>query len=194
MPGLTPPIDYAATRAALVKAVAQATGLPPGHVLRAQAQGPVQPPPGRPYCSFTYRLASLRTGFRDQVVYAPDLGPTMWRYRGARGIALDLNFYADDQDVAYTLASSLQAALAQAPTRATLAAAGCSVWQIGDVTDVTALVGTGYEARALLEFQMWLGFNGPVDLGTIEQVSVRGDVHGEAGDLQAELIVQTTEG
>lgn len=179
MPLRKPPIDYAAARKALVRAISQGTGLAQNRILRAQAQGPVQPPPDKPYATFMFRVSSLRTGFRDTQIRAPEISNTAVYFRGTRGIAVDVTFYGTDQDQAYELAASMQSALSMPDVRGVLSAAKFAVWQIGEVVDVTALLNTGFEGRALLEFQIWTSSVVLSDPGEIYGVSVVGDFAGE---------------
>ena len=111
MPVRKPPIDYAAARKALVRAISIGTGLSQSRVLRAQAQGPVQPVPEKPYATFMFRTSAMRTGFRDTQIKAPEISSTAVYYRGTRGIAVDVTFYGSDQDEAYGLAAAMQSAL-----------------------------------------------------------------------------------
>jgi hypothetical protein len=169
------PLDYASVRRALVASVALAAGVPAERVVRAEGQGPVQPRPPLPYIAFKVRRAAIRNG-RDAVVYAPELGPTTWRYVGERGLGVDLTAFGRDQDEAYTLAAQMQAALDAEPCAEVLNAGGLSLWSVGDVVDVTALLGSGFEARALLEIEVWAGTELIVDLGEIATVPIVGDI------------------
>ncbi|RYF52434.1 MAG: hypothetical protein EOO38_00045 [Cytophagaceae bacterium] len=188
MPTLSP-IDFAATRRALVAAIAEATQLAPSRIVRRQAGGPIQPPPTRPYASFTYRAVGLRNG-QDWVTPAFDVGPTMYRYGGERGLSIEVNFHADEQDDAYGLCLSFQCGLSQQRVRDILSVAGLSVWTVGDARDITALLNTGFEARAFLECELWVGIETLVDLSSIDAVAIAGTVFGE-DDLPA-LTVSTT--
>ena len=179
-----PLVDYVAARKGIVAAVAQATDLPPGRIIRLMGNGPVQAPPPRPYATFQFRIASLRVPYRDSHVLAPEVSPSAYWVKGCRGIAVDLTFYADDQDVAYTLAANTQGSLYTDPVLATLRAHNFVIWQIGDVTDTAALLGTGYEGRALLEIQMWTTSAVLVDPDHIDGVRIVGDF---AGDIGLEL-------
>lgn len=182
---LTPsPIDYAACRRALVTAIALATGLPNGRILREEAQGPDQPVPPLPYVAFMFRLAGMRTGFRDNIRPVPG-SDTAYYFSGHRGIAVDVTFFGREQEEAYGMAQVMSMALETPPVRDALRAAGLSTWSIGDVTDVSALLGTGFEGRALLEFQMWLNARLEVDLGRIEIVPVDGLLVADDGGFEA---------
>lgn len=174
------PIDYAATRRALVQALCAITDLSQNQVIRAEGQGPVQPRPKLPYLTFKYRQVAIRNGY-DAVVPASDQGETMWRYVGERGIGIDIIAYGRDQDEAYGLALGVQSGLQQQPYTEILSAAGLCVWTLGDVTDVTALLGTGFEGRALLECQLWQGTSALVDLGQMATVPVVGNIEDDGG-------------
>lgn len=176
----TSPIDYAATRKALVETLCAITELSPNQVIRAEGQGPVQPRPKLPYLTFKYRMAGMRNGY-DALVPATDAGDTKWRYVGERGISIDIIAYGRDQDEAYGLALGIQAGLQQETFTDILSAAGLCVWTTGDVSDVTALLGTGFEGRALLECQLWLGTSILVDLGQMAVVPVVGNIEDDAG-------------
>lgn len=180
MPTFASPIDYAQVRKTLVQALCAATGLPQNSVIRAQGQGPVQPRPKLPYVTFAYRRAAIRNGY-DAVVSAYAEGDTLWRYIGERGIAMDLTAYGRDQDEAYGLALGMQCGLQQEPIQNILGASGLTLWTLGDVTDVTALLNTGFEGRALLECEMWLGTSQLVDLGEIATVPVVGAIEDDGG-------------
>ncbi|RYF12813.1 MAG: hypothetical protein EOO40_00335 [Deltaproteobacteria bacterium] len=182
-------IDYTAVRRAVVQALALATGLDNGRIIRAQAQGPVQPRPPLPYVSFQARRIAIRNGF-DAVVRSPQDGPTMWRYTGERGISFDFITYGRDQDEAYALASSIQCGLDTEPVSDILSQADLSTWTIQDATDVTALLSTGFEGRGLVEAELWLGTDVLVDLGQIDSVSIVGHAYADGGQL-AQLLSQT---
>lgn len=169
------PIDFAATRRALVLAVAEATGLPSNKIIREQASGPVQPQPKLPFASFKYRTVGIRAG-QDALSYAPDVGPTMYRFTGERGIAVDLMFHSADLDEAYGLALSWQFGLSEISVREILDAGKMVVWTVNDARDMTALFNTGYQARAFVECELWLSVEKVVDLGSIDAVSVTGKI------------------
>lgn len=169
-------IDYAAARRALVAAIALGTGLDPSKIVRTQAQGPQAPRPMPPSCTFSSRTVSMRTGFRDSMLSAPDISPTAVRYAGTRGMAVDLNFFGRDQDEAYNLAVIMQAALYRYDLLQGLTAAGWAIYKVGDVTDITALLNTGFEGRALLEMEMWTRSVLLVDPGVVESAQVIGNV------------------
>ena len=179
MPLRASPIDYAQTRKSLVQSLQAATGLGPNQVIRHQGQGPVQPRPKLPYLSFRYRTASMRDGY-DALV-PTDGNDTLWNYVGSRGIAIDLMAYGRDQDEAYTLGMLVQSGMEQEPIQNILDASGLCVWKIGDVTDMTALLNTGYEGRAMLELELWQGTNILVDLGEMATVTVVGDIEDDGG-------------
>lgn len=174
------PIDYAQVRKTLVQAVCAMTGLGQNQVIRAQGQGPVQPRPKLPYVTFMYRRAAIRNGY-DAVILAYAEGDTLWRYVGERGIAIDLTTYGRDQDEAYGLALSMQSGLQQEPIQDILGASGLSLWTLGDVMDQTTLLSTGFEGRALLECELWLGTSQLVDLGQMASVTVVGDIEDDGG-------------
>lgn len=176
MPLRAPILDYAAARRALVGLIAYATGLPRGRIVRAQAQGPVQAVPKRPYATFAYRIASMRAPFRDCEVAAPQVSETATYLRGNRGMGIDVTFFAEDQDEAYGLAGNLQSALFEHDGLKILGEAGFAVWQIGDVLDVTALLNSGYEGRCVLDFQMWTSTHTLVDPGPIDGVTISGAI------------------
>jgi hypothetical protein len=174
------PIDYAATRKALVQALCAMTQLPANQVIRAEGQGPVQPRPTLPYLTFKFRQAAIRNGY-DALVPATDEGDTKWRYVGSRGIGIDIMAFGRDQDEAYGLALGVQSGLQQEPYAGILSAAGLCVWTMGDVSDLTALLGTGFEGRALLECELWQGTSILVDLGQIDIVPVVGNIEDDGG-------------
>ncbi|RYF51818.1 MAG: hypothetical protein EOO38_02220 [Cytophagaceae bacterium] len=176
-----PPVDYAQVRKHLVRALCAMTGLGPNQVIRYQGQGPVQPRPKLPYITFKYTRSSIRSGY-DAIVPAFDDGDTLWRYVGERGINMDLVVYGRDQDEAYGLGLAIQSGLQQEPVAEILGDAGLSIWSLGDVTDMTELLGTGFEGRALLQCEMWVGTSQLVDLGQMKTVTVVGDVRDDTGN------------
>lgn len=178
----SPPIDYAAARKALVAAIALGTGLSASSIVRAMATGPVQPPPARPFCTFQMKTAAKRAGYRDTIIAAPDVSPTAYYYQGHRGIDVDLDFFAEDQDTAYGLGCAMHGALFQEPLRQVLSAARLAVWTSNDVIDVTALLGVGFEPRASLEFSMWINTRTLVDLSSIDSVTIVGSMEADGGD------------
>jgi hypothetical protein len=168
-----PPIDYAAIRAALVKAMSLGTGLGTGQIIQAQAEQPNAPRPARPYATFQVKRSAIRNGM-DAVVPAPAFGPSMYTYIGERGIDYDLTLYGQTHEQAYTLAASLQTSLGTEPINGVLGAVNASVWSVGDVMDLSALLNTGFEGRALLELELWTTSQMVIDLGSIETVNTLG--------------------
>jgi hypothetical protein len=181
MAALSVPVNYALCRKALVAALSIATGLDPSSIIRAEGQGPVQPRPKLPYVTFKFNRVSIRNG-RDACRPAPGEGDSMWRYTGERGIAVDIQTYGRDQDEAYALASAIQFGLDTEPVADALALADLSVWSLGDATDITALLSTGFEGRALLECELWLGISVLVDLGEMASVPVVGVLTSDDGN------------
>lgn len=118
------------------------------------------------------------------------MGDTIYRYGGERGIAVDYNFHADEMDDAYGLCIALQFGLSKQPIRELLESAGLCVWTVGDARDITALLSSGFEARAFLECELWVGVETFVDLGSIESVAIEGTVYKE--DESTALTVSTT--
>lgn len=191
MPLVASPIDFAACRRALIAAIGLATGLPNGRVIREEAQGPDQVPPSLPYAAFMFRLAGMRSGFRDNIRPAPQISDTAYYVAGHRGLAIDVTFFGREQEEAYGMAAAFAAALEAEPVREALGAANLAVWAVGDVTDVSTLLGTGFEARALVEFQAWLNSRMVVDLGRIETVPVEGVLAADDGAENAFALTAT---
>jgi len=169
-------IDYVNARKALVAAIVLGTGLANNRIVRAQAQGPVQPPPPRPYASFMVRMAAMRTAFRDSTVFHDVEGNESITISGYRGLAIDLTFHGNSQDDAYGLATTFQASLYREDVLASLRKAGFAVWTVQDVTDLTSLMNTGFEGRAMVEFEMWTRIVSTVAVGDIQGVPLVGDV------------------
>lgn len=169
-------IDYAAARKALVGAVSLGTGLGNNRIIREQAQGPVQPVPPRPYASFTFRMAAMRTPFRDSTVFENVAGNEHVTISGYRGIAVDITFHGESQDDAYGYATTFQASLYRDDVLRALRAYNFAVWAVQDVTDLTAMMATGYEGRAMVEFEMWTRIVSTVAVGDIQSVPLIGDV------------------
>lgn len=186
-------IDYRACRRALISAIALAVGLPREKIIRANPTGPADFRPELPYATFETRIASMRSG-RDAVTYAPDVGENMWRYVGDRGMAIDINFYADDIDDAYGMAATMQGAFYHEDVKDALGGAGFAVTGVSDVTDVSALLGTGFEPRALVSSEMWLGVEALVSLGSIETVLVEGEVFSSDAQKILDLSLNATLG
>jgi len=169
-------IDYVNARKALVAAIVLGTGLANNRIVREQAQGPVQPPLPRPYASFVMRMAAMRTAFRDSTVFKNTEGNQSITVSGYRGLAVDVTFHGQSQDDAYGLASTFQASLYREDVLASLRAVGFAVWTIQDVTDLTSLLNTGFEARAMVEFEMWTRIVSTVAVGDIQSVPLVGNV------------------
>lgn len=176
MPVVPFAIDFTAARRALCATIAAGTGLGPNQILRAQAQGPVQPVPTRPFATFTFRDVGLRAGFRDWVMPAPEISKTATYITGHRGARVDVTFFGESQDDAYGLAITMQGALYCPPVVAPLRQANWAITRVGDVTDVSALLNTGYEGRSLLEFEMWSTSTQLFDPGSIDEVPMVGDI------------------
>jgi len=171
-----PAIDYAAVRKGLVAFLSAATGLVNGRFILAQAQGPIQPVPKRPYATFQFRMTALKANFRDYTTPVPDSLTGAVCYAGHRGVALDVTFHGRTQDEAYGLAVNCQAGLYRPDLLGPLTSIGWAVYTIGDVTDLTALLNTGFEPRAMCEFEMWTKIKTIVEPGYIESVPLVGDV------------------
>lgn len=192
MPLIVSPIPYGAVRTAIVQAIAVGTGLDPSAIVRAEPNEPNAPRPARPFATFKIRTASMRQG-PDAFSPSPDDGPTLWRYSGQRGMALELNFFGTTQEDAYGMAAAMQFSFEMGAVQAVLAAPNVAVWRVGDVTDVSALLGTGYEGRAMLEANLGIGIDVLVDFGSIAVANVEGTVLDETGIIEKLYVNATLE-
>lgn len=192
MPLIASPIPYGAVRSAIVQAVAVGTGLDTSAVVRAEPNEPNAPRPVRPFATFKIRTASMRQG-PPAFAPAPEEGPTLWRYSGQRGLALELNFFGDTQEDAYGMAAAMQFSLEMGAVQAVLAKPNVAVWHIGDITDVSALLGTGYEGRAMIELSLGIGIDVLVDFGSIAEANVEGTVLDDTGIIEKLYVNATLE-
>lgn len=195
MPLVPSPIAYADVRTAIVEAISLGTGLPQSSIVRAEPNEPNAPRPARPFATFNVRTAATRHG-PAAWVRSPADGPTMWRLRGERQLGLELNFFATSQEGAYGLGMAMQLGLEMDAVKSALAGPNIAVWRIGDVTDISALLGTGYEGRAMLEVWFGIGIDVLTDLGAIAEANVLGSVFGDAGlietiDVNAHLLEES---
>jgi len=183
MPLVAPPIAYGEIRAAVAEAISLGTGLPSGAVVRAEPNEPNSPRPKRPFATFKVREVSGRHG-PAAFAPSPEDSPTAWRYTGERELGLELNFFGVTQEDAYSLASAMQMSLEMGVVQNALRRPNIAVWSIGNVTDVSALLGTGYEGRAMLEVSLGVSINVLTDFGAIAEANVEGAILDDTGLIE----------
>jgi hypothetical protein len=141
-----PAIDYTAIRIAMVRAVEQATGLDSQHVSMFQPEVSTDQRPSLPYASVYMSTPSQWFGWDVSAISSDDL--TIQTLTGPRCITAEFTSYAESHEEAHGIIATLQAALFSESVRASLKAAGVSVWSIEDVTDESKALDTGFEGRA----------------------------------------------
>lgn len=160
------PIDFNAIRVALVDEVQRVTGLT---CIMAEPETQNVPRPPKPYFTMKFIGPALKTGDDAHTWIA---GGTTWNSGGARKMTADFNCYARSHEEAYNYGCLWQGALELFGTQTNLRAAGIAVWLCGNLTDLSALLNTGFEGRSHIEVTFGLASNFTEDLGAIETINV----------------------
>lgn len=192
MPLRAPPIDFDAVRAAIWRAVQAATGLGPNGVVVSQPEHPIAKRPETPFCEFIVTTVAQTFGRDAMVPTAADDGT--FRYYGPRLMTAQFQFYGETHEQAYGLACCMQAALHTDPVADGLRAAGIVVWSREPVTDLSALLSTGYEGRAGFNVSFGLHSELIVDVGTITSVPVLARLPSQAQPETISFEVDLTKG
>jgi hypothetical protein len=171
----TQPIDYAAIRVGLVRAIQWATPLDQDHVIMSEPEVANAPRPSLPYMTLKIITSAIRFG-DDVAAHVSELGETstVYNYGGQREMVVSFNVYGRTHEEAYGLAALWQARLDQIPTQTLLRQSGLAVWLIGEVRDLSMLLATGFEGRAQLDCRMGLASNLTADLGRMEEFDIQG--------------------
>lgn len=163
------PLNFDALRKALVDEIQRVTTLT---CIVAEPETQNVPRPPKPY--FTLKMVSPAIKSGDDS--ASNLGGTVWNRGGQRKMIVDFNCYGCSHEQAYNFASLWQQSLELETVQANLRVAGIAVWLNGSVQDLSALLNSGFEGRALLEVSFGIASNLSEDLGTIETINVTGEV------------------
>lgn len=173
---LTSPMDYAAIRVAIIRAVRWSTGLDQNHVIMAEPEVPNSPRPTLPYITLKITSPSIRYGDDVPLPIDDPTGAceTLVNYGGPRKMVASFNVYGSTHEQAYGLAALWQARLDQHPVRELLRRDGVAIWLIGEIRDLSILLGTGFEGRAQMDVQFGLASNLTADLGAMEEFPIVG--------------------
>ncbi len=177
------PIDFDAIRIAIIQEIQRVTTKT---CILTNPKGVKTPRPALPY--FSMNVTTPAAKFGDDSTQDVDGNGTINR-GGQRRMSVSFQSYAQDVEEAYNYMSLWQAALDQFTTQSNLREAGIAVWTIGNVADISALLNTGYEARAQLDVQFGIASNLEEDVGTIESVFASGTIHSGTEDIHAEQTV-----
>ena len=158
-----------------MRAVRIATGLDANHVVMAEPESANEPRPSKPYVTLKLTSPSTRSG-SDVKLRSPELGEGAVVVAGPRSMLCSINTYGNTHEEAYGLAALLEASFGAWPVLDSLAPSHLAVWRIGGVTDLSALLQTGFEGRAHLDVTFGVSSNLAITAATIEQVTVDGVV------------------
>jgi hypothetical protein len=177
-PTFRTPIDYDAKRMALVQAVAASTGLPQGQVVMMQAETMGFPRPNAPYVGMLVTSASVKYGYDydEGVIDAAGEATGLFNYTGNRSMSVGFDAFGKTHEDAYGIMAAIQAALESPPVELILDAAGMAVWDIGPVTDISALLATSYEGRSHMDVTFGMLSIATYDAGLISNVPFGGQV------------------
>lgn len=163
------PLNFDALRKALVEEIQRVTAVT---CIVAEPETQNVPRPPKPY--FTLKMVSPAIKQGDDS--ASNLGGTVWNRGGQRKMVVDFNCYGCSHEQAYNYAALWQSSLELETVQARLRKAGIAVWLNGSVQDLSALLNSGFEGRALLEVAFGVAANLTEDLGAIQTINVSGDV------------------
>lgn len=191
MPLTRPPIDFDAVRAALWRVVQAATGLGPNSVVASQPEAPLAKRPETPFCEFMVSTVAQAFG-RD--AEAPTDVEGVYKYYGPRLMTVQFQTYGETHEQAYGIASTLHAAFGIDTYLDLLRAAGVVVWSRAAVTDLSALLSTGYEGRAAFNVSFGLHSSLTVDVGIVTSVPVSSTIAAEQTLTLSNFTVDLREG
>jgi hypothetical protein len=169
------PVKFDDIRVALVDQVQLATELT---CILAEPESQNYPRPAKPYFTLKFTGPAGKSGDDSATNVPNNLGQptTVWNRGGQRKVMVDFNCYATSHEQAYNYMTLWQAALEQETVQANLRLAGIAVWLNGSVTDLSALLNTGYEGRAHMEVKFGVAANLTEDLGAIEHITIVGEI------------------
>lgn len=175
-------MDWNLVRKTICNEVKSITGL---QCILAEPEEPSDRRPELPY--FTLKLTTPAAKVGDDSYSASSAGTeqnpsSVFDFGGTRRITANLECYGRTHEEAFDYASLVQASLDTIPVQGQLRAnAGLAVWRILDITDLSQLLNTGYEGRALLEVYLGVVSNVSADLGSIESAPVSGEIFSDSG-------------
>lgn len=166
-------IDYVALREAILAALRLATGLDEQTARPSEPEGPNWTRPDLPYVTTKFLSPAIRRG--GDSLELVDASAEVWNLGGQRQLAVSFQAYGQSHEQAYGLLSTWQSALDSEPVLELLRRSKISVLDVGAVTDISALLNTGYEGRASLDVQFGTVSNLSVGLGIIRAATIRGE-------------------
>ena len=185
------PIDYDAVRAALCDGVALATGVDVNQVLHMEAEQTSQPRPALPYFGFKITTPGVRHGNDATTFLGFDTdGSRVELLTGSRRMSVSFHAYASSHAQAYGMMALLQAALQSTPVQELLRLSTVSVWDIGDVRDLSVLVFTRYEGRAQMDVTFGVLSSLTVTTPCVAVANASGQVTSDAQILNVAVTAQ----
>lgn len=145
-------IDFDAIRVALVAAVRLGVGLDHNHVIMMESEVAGAPRPSLPYMALKVTTAAMRRGNDACSVQAISADGSRYEsYSGSRQMNVSFQSFGQSHEQAYGMMALWQASLELPEVQELLRRSDVSIWQVGNVVDLTQLVGTGYEGRAQMD-------------------------------------------
>lgn len=182
-------MDIAATVAAVRTWVMAGTGLPTGSVIIADQDGPR---PAKPYA--TVKLASIAAlGAYDESKHEYDAGADPGEEitittGGHRELVVSVNVYtpaSTGSAGALAFAMKLRSAASSETTTTAMQAAGASLFDVGQVRDLSAIDRTKFEGRAQLDARLYTTDSTSETTTFIESVTVNDGQPGEFTEPEA---------
>ena len=173
-------IDFVKIRANLVNTVAKYTGV---QVIEEEPEAPDAPRPNKPYISLKITSPALKQGDDStRNVTDSDGNLTTQVVRGGqRQMNVQFDAYGNSHEEAYNYMALIQSSLELETMQADLRVAGIAVWLNGNVVDMSALLNTGYEGRAMMEVQFGIAANTIEDVGAIDTAQTSGTITTDTG-------------
>lgn len=183
-------MDFFAIRKSLISIIQGITGLT---VIIEKRKGQTTmstPRPALPYISIEFLVPAGKIGIDAQQPTGTSEEPSsVQQYGGVRRATVVFRAYAKEQEEAYNYLALLEGSFDADQVAAQFRAADIAFWESHGVHDVTSLLTSGFEGRALLDTYMGFPSRLNFDDGEMDTVTVTGEVSG--GSLEP-IEVQST--
>lgn len=185
------PIDYDSVRAGLCQGLMLGTGAEQGQVLMLEAEDTSSPRPALPYFGFKITTPGVRHGNDALSFVGFDAdGGRIEILSGSRRMAVSFQAYGTSHEQAYGMMALWQAALQRTDVQEALRLATISVWDIGDVRDLSALVWTKFEGRAQMDVTFGVLSQLQVVTPCVAVANASGQIQGDTDVLSVDVTAE----
>ena len=167
------PVDYNLIRRTIVNVLRTITCLDENHVIEQEPETQNSPRPTRPYLAMKIIGPAVKSG-TDSI---DAISGTLFNSGGNRKMTISFNAYGRSHEEAYNYMELIQCYFNAESVLETLRRVGIAVWTIGNVSDLSALLNTGFEGRCQMDIVFGIAANITEDLGAMEHVDIQGNIN-----------------